>query len=184
MMASQRLRLSEAMQSIGRPGVVGITLLVFSLAFVASTLGPSWRELDQLREAADAEVGDLRDGAVQASRDVVSPGAELRSFYDAFPPKSEAPDLLSRLYAAAAENRLLLLHGEYALNVESQTGLVRYRIVLPVRGTYAQIRAFIGAVLRAVPAAALDEVSFERSRISERGVDARIRLTLYVKDSP
>jgi hypothetical protein len=183
MMASQRLRLAQSVQDIGRPGIVGIALLMFSLAFAASTLGPSWRELDRQRAAAGAEEGTARNGLVPASRDAASPAAELRAFYAIFPPQSQAPELLSRLYAAAAENRLQLLRGEYVLSAESQTGLTRYRIVLPVRGSYSQIRAFIGAVLRAVPAAALDEVSFERSRVSERGVDARIRLTLYVKGS-
>lgn len=176
-----RLRLSETTQAVGRPGIVGIALLVFSVGFFGSTLWPSWRELERQRAAAAAARIEAHRTAASASRRPASPSAELRAFYDIFPAQSATPELLSRLYAAAAKERLQLVRGEYGLSVDPHTGLLRYRIALPVRGSYSQIREFVGAVLRAVPAAALDEVSFERSRIADRMVDARIRLTLYVK---
>jgi len=178
-----RLRLSEAMQAIGRAGIVGLALLAFSLSFVSSTLWPSWRELDAQRAAAVVARDAMPDANAKTSSREVSSADELRSFYDVFPPQADVPELLSRLYAAAAEERLLLLRGEYGLNVDSQTGLMRFRIALPMRGSYRQIREFIGAVLRDVPAAALDEVTFERSRIAEREVDAQVRFTLYLKAS-
>jgi len=178
-----RLRLSEAMQAIGRAGIVGLALIAFSVSFVASTLWPSWRELEAQRAATVVARDAMRDATARTSRREVSPADELRSFYDVFPPQSDVPDLLSRLYAAAAETKLLLLRGEYGLFADSQTGLMRYRIALPMRGNYRQIREFIGAVLRDVPAVALDEVTFERSRIAEREVDAQVRFTLYLKAS-
>lgn len=176
-----RLRLSETVQAIGRPGVVGIALLVFSASFAGSTLWPSWRELERQRAAAAAARIEGRETTARASRRPASPSAELQAFYELFPAQSATPELLSQLYAAAAKKRLPLTRGEYGLSADPQTGLLRYRVALPVRGSYSQIREFVGAVLRAVPAAALDEVSFERSRIADRVVDARIRLTLYVK---
>ena len=179
-MAINRLMISEAVHSIGMPGVVGIALLVFSLSFALSTLLPSWRQLAQLRAAALAQV-PARDAVARGSMPETSPAAELQRFYDLFPPRSDAPQWLSRMYAVAAEKRLPLLRGEYLLSTDPQTGLVRYRIVLPVRGSYAQVRTFVAATLRAVPAMALDEVSFERPKISEPEVEARIRLTLYLK---
>jgi hypothetical protein len=50
-----------------------------------------------------------------------------------------------------------------------------------VRGGYAQIREFVAASLKAVPALALDELAFERPKISETQVQARVRLTLYLR---
>jgi hypothetical protein len=178
-----RLRLSETMQAIGRAGIVGLALLAFSLRFVSSTLWPSWRELEAQRADAVVARDAMRDATAKTSPRDASPADELRSFYEVFPPRSDVPELLSRLYAAAAETKLVLLHGEYGLFFDSQTGLMRFRIAVPMRGSYRQIREFIGAVLRDVPAVALDEVTFERSRIAEREVDAQVRFTLYLKAS-
>jgi hypothetical protein len=179
-MATNRLILAEAMQAVGPSGVVGIALLVFSLSFALSTLLPSWWELERHRTAASARKGQP-EAAAQASIADESPAAELRRFYEIFPARSDAPALLSRVYAAAEDRKLLLSRGEYGRSTDPQTGLARYRIVLPVRGTYSQVREFVAATLQAVPALALDEVTFERPKISEREVEARIRLTLYLK---
>jgi len=168
--ASCRLWLSETSQALGRPGIVGAALLAFSASFASSTLWPARQELQALR-AAHA------NGVLSEQR----PDAELRTFYAVFPAASDAPEMFARLYATAAANGLALPRGEYGAVYDAQIGLTRYRIALPVRGSYAQIRAFIGDVLKALPAAALDEVSFERARISERQIDANIRFTLYLR---
>ncbi|NNU42339.1 hypothetical protein [Ramlibacter montanisoli] len=85
------------------------------------------------------------------------------------------------MFAAARDSGLQLSRGEYAVVTDRQTGLVQYRITLPVRGAYTQVRAFVAAALKAVPALALDELTFERRSISETQVEARIRLTLYLR---
>lgn len=180
-MMINRLMFSEATQAIGAPGVAGVALLAFSLAFALSALLPSWRELERQRSAAASAPESLPQAAARRSMPEGSAGAELRAFYNIFPLRADAPEWLSRVYAAAEERKLPLSRGEYALSTDAQTGLVRYRIVLPVRGSYSQVREFVAATLRAVPALALDEVTFERPKISEREVEARIRLTLYLK---
>jgi hypothetical protein len=180
-MVINRLIFSEAIQAIGPPGVVGVALLAFSLSFALSTLLPSWRELDRQRTAAAPAQERLPKAAARGSMQDGSPAAELRTFYGIFPVRSDAPEWLARVYAAAEERKLPLSRGEYVLSTDPQTGLVRYRIVLPVRGSYSQVREFVAATLQAVPALALDEITFERPKISEREVEARIRLTLYLK---
>jgi Tfp pilus assembly protein PilO len=180
-MAINRLILSEAIQAIGLPGVAGIALLLFSLSFAFSSLLPSWRELERHRTVAASARERLPEGAAPASIREASPAAELRAFYEIFPARSDAPALLSQVYAAAEDRKLLLSRGEYGRSTDPQTGLARYRIVLPVRGSYSQVREFVAATLQAVPVLALDEVSFERPKISEGEVEARIRLTLYLK---
>jgi len=180
-MAINRLILAEAIQAIGAPGAVGIALLIFSLSFALSTLLPSWRELERQQTAAASAQESLPEAAARESILDASPAAELRRFYEIFPARADAPELLSRMYAAAEDRKLLLSRGEYGRSTDPQTGLARYRIVLPVRGSYSQVREFVAAALQAVPVLALDEVTFERPKISEREVEARIRLTLYLK---
>jgi hypothetical protein len=180
-MMIRRLIISEAIQHIGRPGIVGIALLAFSLSLALTTLVPSWRALDRHRAAAVMAQENLHKAAMRGTTPDNSPAAELRKFYEIFPVQSDAPELLSRVYAAAEEKKLSLLRGEYAPSTDPRTGLVRYRLVFPVRGSYSQVREFVSATLKSVPTLAMDEVSFERPAISESVVEARIRFTLYLK---
>jgi len=53
-------------------------------------------------------------------------------------------------------------------------------VTFPVRGTYAQVRGFVNAVLDAVPAAALDEITLKRQAIGDQNLEARVRFTLYL----
>ena len=179
-MALPRLLLSETLQRLGRPGVIGIALLAFSLSLTVSTLLPSWQELKQLRAAA-AEQQSKRTAATRAPLPDDSPAAQLRAFYAIFPLHTEAPESLSHMFAAARASSLQLSRGEYAIVTDRQTGLVLLRMTLPVRGGYTQIREFVAASLKAVPALALDELTFERPTISETQVQARVRLTLYLR---
>jgi hypothetical protein len=174
-----RLAAAEAVRLLGVPGVIGITLLVFSLSYAASALWPAKLELDAKREQAAGE-------RERAARDRVgvadqSPEGQLRAFYSFLPPQPAAAQWLDRIYAAADKEKIILLRGEYGLVIEPETGVARYRILFPVKGSYAQIRGFVGAALDAVPALALDDISFERQKISEGLLDAKVRMTLYLK---
>jgi hypothetical protein len=180
-MALPRLLLSETLQRLGRPGVIGIALLASSLGLAVSTLLPSWQELGRLRAKAAAAQESLRTAAARAPRPDESPAGQLRAFYAFFPLHTDASGSLSHMFAAARESGLQLSRGEYAIVTDRQTGLVVYRMTLPVRGGYTQIREFVAASLKAVPALALDEVTFERPKISETQVQARVRLTLYLR---
>lgn len=180
-MAMTRLLLSEALERLGRPGVIGIALLASSLGLAASTLWPSWQELHGVRAKAAAARENLRTAATRAPLPDESAAAQLRAFYALFPPHTEASESLSHMVAAARESRLELSRGEYAIVTDRQTGLVLYRMTLPVRGGYTQVREFVAASLKAVPALALDEVIFERPSVSETQVQARVRLTLYLR---
>ena len=183
-MPVNRLMFSEALRKLGPPGVVGIALLAFSLSLALTTLFPSWLELDQLRSSVAAAQEKQRAVAQRGTLPDDSPAAQLQAFYALFPLQSDTPESLSRIYAAAEENKLQLLRGEYALSTDRQTGLLLYRITLPVRGGYTQIREFVAAARKAIPTLGLDELSFERPNISDNQVQARIRLTLYLKFAP
>lgn len=183
-MAMLRLVLSETLQRLGRPGVVGVALLAFSLSLTVSSLLPSWQELHRLRATAAAAQESRRAAAARAPLPDESPAGQLRAFYAMFPLHTDASACLSRMFAAARESGLQLSRGEYAIATDRQTGLVTYRMTLPVRGGYTQIREFVAASLKAVPALALDELTFERPKISETQVEARVRLTLYLRVAP
>ena len=84
------------------------------------------------------------------------------------------------MFALADRHALVLRQGEYLSSQDRAGGFTTYQINLPVKGRYDAIWAFAFDVLRALPHASLDDVSFRRDAIREENVEARLRLTLYL----
>src|SRR6266850_2481855 len=87
---------------------------------------------------------------------------------------------LERLHALARRSGLELAQGEYRLERPAY-GLWAYRVTLPVRGGYGQVRAFIASLLRDIPTASLEGLRFERRKAAETELDAQLRITLHVR---
>jgi hypothetical protein len=105
---------------------------------------------------------------------------ELRRFYALFPPVEQLPGQLERIYGLARDAKLELLQGEYRLEKRGD-GLIPYRITLPLRGAYPQVRDFIGTTLESVPNASVDALRFERKNAGDAQLDAQVRLTVYFR---
>jgi hypothetical protein len=52
--------------------------------------------------------------------------------------------------------------------------------MFPLRGTYPQVRRFVAAALARVPHLALDTIQFERSKVGEAVVNAKVTFVLYL----
>jgi hypothetical protein len=111
---------------------------------------------------------------------------ELRRFHALFPSGEEVIGETEKLHQLARRAGLELAQGEYRLE-RPAAGLWAYRVTLPVAGSYAQLRDFISAVLKAMPATSIDALRFERKRAADPQLEAQVRLTLHVRpagDSP
>jgi Tfp pilus assembly protein PilO len=172
-------RLRTAVEQLGRSGVVGIALLAFAAAFYFSAVAPVGTELADLRAEAERLQRRLQmSGSAAGAKG--TPAEQLATFYAFFPSPQSSPDWLGKIHAAARAKGLVLRSGEYKLERSADQRLVRYQITLPVAGSYAQIRGFVGQVLADVPAAALEEITLRRESVSSPVLEARIRLTLYL----
>ncbi len=107
----------------------------------------------------------------------------LAGFYDVLGEKRYAEQQVKVLFDLAAKTGLTLNQGEYQFGYDKASRVSTYRINLPVKGPYQSIWQFSLLALRAVPFAALDEVSFRRDAIADAAVEARVRFTLYLKDA-
>lgn len=175
-----KLVLAEMAQRLGLPGLSGIALAALALAFFFSAVMPARKELERGRHEAQ-QLGEQQKRIESGlERKPAAPADQLKSFYGMFPAEPAAAQWLEKVYDAAAKNNLTLLHGEYALTVDPKAELARYRITLPARGTYEQIRGFIAAALEAVPSLALDDVDFQRQKVGETQVEAKVRMTLFL----
>ena len=57
----------------------------------------------------------------------------------------------------------------------------RYQVTLPLRGSYAQVRQFVAAVMNEMPVVSLDDLKFEKQQIGDSAIEAQIRLTLFLR---
>jgi hypothetical protein len=171
-------RVNELLGRLGTLGVLGLGVLLFCLPFYFSALRPAERALAAQRDAAARlhDRGPFRGVAVDDRAD------DLLRFYAQLPPLEQLPEALGQLYALARAAKLELLQGEYRLERRA-AGPVAYRITLPTHGSYAQVRAFVDAVLREMPVASIDSLRFERKKAGEAQLDAQIRLTLHFRPS-
>ena len=166
---------------LGWHGMLGIALLVSVVGFYALALAPQQLRIEDLQR----ESVQLRQQAKSAQKDVPQgPEEKLAAFYAFFPPSKDLPDLLEKVFGAAKRQTLALEHGEYRALKENVGSLMRYQFTLPVRGTYPQIRKFVDEALAEVPALALDSIQFERRKIGDATVDAKVKMVVYLGNKP
>ena len=167
-------RLRRILEVLGAPGVIGIGVLVFCLPFYLASVAPAEREVAK-RSAAAAKTTRLAGQPVSAP----DGAADLERFYRRFPTLDALQSELEAIYAHARASKLQLAQGEYRL--EKGVGLAAYRVTLPVRGSYAQVRQFVGHVLKDMPTASLDAVRFDRRKAGDAQLEAQVRLTIYLR---
>ena len=152
----------------------GIGILVFCLPFYFGSMVPAERELAR-RNALAAQRAQVPAQPVLAGEGA----AELERFYRRFPTFDGLQGELEAVYAHARASKLQLAQGEYRL--EKGAGLAAYRVTLPVRGSYVQLRQFVGRLLKNMPTASLDALRFERKRAGDAQIEAQVRLTIYLR---
>jgi hypothetical protein len=167
---------------LGAAGVLGVGVLLFCLPFYFTALRPAEREVEAKRAAAERQRAGAERPAGAAARPVSldERAEELERFYALFPPVERLRSELERLYGLARGAGLELLQGDYRVE-KRPTGLVAYRITLPVRGSYAQVRRFAGAVLARMPTASIDALRFERKKPADAQLDAQLRITVHFR---
>ncbi|MEZ0231597.1 MAG: type 4a pilus biogenesis protein PilO [Methylophilaceae bacterium] len=172
-------RLQHYSRLMGWQGVIGSMCLFASLIFLLAMVIPKARNIERLAQ----DVAKLRKEMPQHQGRWIdrSPQASLNTFYQFLPTEREATALLSVILASASDNGLVLDKADYALTRNSQAAFSRYQITMPVSGSYVQIRRFSNQVLNALPAAALNEISFKRQDIGTEKVEAKLRFTVYLR---
>jgi hypothetical protein len=165
-MTSHIKRVRAGLRAVGAAGVVGIGVLLACATFYLSSVRPAERELQARRVAMEQARVRSPIQTVSAPRT-----GDLRRFYMAFPAMDRLPDELERLYGLARAARLDLYQGEYRLE-QRGAGLASYRITLPMRGSYPDIREFLSATLKQMPYAAIEALRFERKKVGDTQLEA------------
>lgn len=166
-------RLRHLLQGLGWPALLGLVLALMALGTELWATGALESELAALKKKR----ADLRQQVARASHNDAGPVLKLDQLHD----KQRIDGLLAELHAAAQKNAIVLAQGEYRIQVEPGTRLARYRMVLPAKGSYPQLRAWMDELATLQPGLQIDEMSFKRENITQESVEARISFSLLVK---
>jgi hypothetical protein len=161
-------------------------LLGAGVLFLACAGALAWtiHESTRLDAASAAPAAQAAQPATQPAQSAAQSVDPLEAFYTALGPRRYAEQQVGTLFTLAAKNGLSLSQGEYKTGYDRNAHVTTYQVNLPVKGSYGAIWQFAMGALRAIPFASLDDISFRRDAIGDPAVEARLRLTLYLKDVP
>jgi hypothetical protein len=168
--------LNRALAGIGRTGIVGLGLLIFSAGFYASWIAPRHEQIRAL-EVKSARLQQPSGPAPVGQRD----RGPLSDFYGFFPSPESIPKSLDLLFGLAQRNGLEITKSDYRLVASADPNITTYQVRFPLKGTYVQVRKFVAAALQELPFASLDELRLEKKRVEDANVDSQIRFTFFLR---
>ncbi|HEY1129053.1 MAG TPA: hypothetical protein VGF12_06595 [Roseateles sp.] len=158
-------------KALGWPGLAGLAALV--LAVVALMLDQRW---DAQAAMLQAEARELRAKARPAAAPTAAP-VSVQQWQAALPPSRDRQQRLADLLELGIRLDLNGARTEHRLS--SSEGVERLRVTMPVTGSYAQVRRFIGAALEHDPALSLDAIKLRRVSPMSAEVDAELQWSLH-----
>ena len=189
-------------------GLLGISILVGSLIFYFTQIVPLQQKIDEAKQKKITQDfyqkklnyssnKKVTTNSINASGNesfspvsknaMADPAQELIRFNEMLADGASLPSYLSSIDQAAVDEQLILNRGDYKLTKIKQGKTlkdqsVRYEIILPVTGEYAQIRQFIGNVLQQLPSLALSDMQINRESTLKSVVEAKLVFVLFLKD--
>lgn len=169
-------------ERLGAAGKTGVGLFVFSTVFFIAAVLPQQAESRALMMRAEAIEQRMKAEPVQENRKApkIKGDQALQAFYAFFPKIDSSPFWIKELVQVAAQRGVEITGTEYRMVHERDVKLVRYEMILPLRGKYAEVRGFIADALRAVPAMALADVALKRQDGESELLDVNLKFNLYL----
>lgn len=165
---------SHCRSALGVAGACGVIAAIASAVIYGALVQQRQADLAVLNAQASAA-----SSMPAASR--ATPAQRTAAFEAQFPEADTLTDWLERVEAASAATGVVVERTDYRVSSEAPAGLARYQIALPVKGSYAQVRAFIAALLEAVPTLAVTDVDLKRDSIAASTLDARLNVAVYLR---
>lgn len=162
--------------ALGLPGLAGLAALAVAATTYALGVEPLNERVADVEAAVARSEHGARTPAVAAS---ARPADRVRALRERFPARASFNDWIETMDAAAATTGATVERFEYQPG--SGAPLARHPIGLPVTGSYAQVRAYVGELLATVPTLAITDIDLQRESIAAPGVTARINTVLYLQ---
>jgi Tfp pilus assembly protein PilO len=162
------------------PGLIGLGGLVICLALYFLAVKPAQQRLDTVRLSASS-LHERIARAGQALNDNAKPiDEQLVAFYQIFPNEHDVTDWIGKIAAIAKRDGLSLQQADYKVDRDKVVKLTRLQMNLPLKGEYQTLRRFLSDLRAEIPIVALEQVQFERQKIGDPLVDAKVRLVIFL----
>lgn len=176
--AGMKQLIDQFREQLGWQGMAGIVLLALAGAFQWLTLKPLQQEVAFMHSHLDT--ASANTPMQNRTYNLGDRQNELGMFFDSLPGEQDVTDILASIYAVAEASGVGLKQAEYHPDINDKSR-VEYAMDFPLQGEYAQIRYFTARVLADHPAIALDQISFQRDKISDPMLKAEVRFTLFLR---
>lgn len=165
------------MPKVGKLTGIGLVLLTTSAVLWFSTLVPMRQQVAELRE----DVRRMEARAMKGGGAPASLAAQARAFIHRLPARDELPVVLATVVSQAKAAGLQLERGDYEFTMAKSGAIARYRVTLPVSGTYVQIQKFVDGTLAVLPPVALESLKIERDAVGDKELQANLQFAVMVR---
>jgi Tfp pilus assembly protein PilO len=165
--------MTRVLHHIGFAGLAAIVLLAAALAFSNFVVKPMQQRNQLLKDAAGREGRKV---------DASASGEKVAAVYEFLQKNEDTTDWLAKLHGIGLATGVQLKSASYRMH-KTEGRIVRYEIVLPVTGNYAQIRDFLKRALADIPVLSVDQLTLKREGKNEALIQAEMRLTLHMVKS-
>jgi hypothetical protein len=170
--------------ALGRPGLLGLALVALAV-YAVLVQGPA---LQQTQSDLLARQQDIANKPA-ASKRRVTQASTAPQLLDSLPLGSQRGADLARLIEISRRTEVELTRADYSIEKLSASNdpgaqadnVSQWRLQLPVRGNYAQLRRFIAELLNSIPHAALDGLQIDRPDTQQPWLETTLRVTLYYR---
>jgi hypothetical protein len=169
--------MKKIVDRIGLAGVAAIGLLAAALFFSSFVVRPLEGKNSLLVETS-ARHGRKADASV--------PGEKVAAVYAYLQKEEGTTDWLAKLHGIGAATGLQLRSASYKM-LPAEGRIERYEIVLPVSGSYTQIRDFLKRARAEIPVMSVDQLTLKRDdrkgATPQASLQVEMRLTLHMVKS-
>ena len=161
--------MKRLLRQIGPVGLAALVLLAAAVLFSNFVVAPLQEKNARLQERVS------RNSPAKPQ-----PGADkVAAVYGFLERQEQTTDWLAKLHGIGAATGVQIKSASYRQQ-PTEGRIVRTEIVLPVAGSYGQIRDFLKRSLAEIPVLSVDALSLKRS---EGAIQAEMRLTLHMVKS-
>ena len=161
------------------PTSVLVLLLVVGVLF--AQVMPALGKVEQLRTQLQSAQASPVAAPPPPSAPPAEPGQSLRTLLSQV---ERSPAQVRRVASIARQHGISLPRGQYTSSRQTPSGIEHTDITFSFVAGYPESRAFIESVLRQLPNASVDRVSFERDQAQGTDAEITLRLTLWRWPAP
>lgn len=172
------------LQFFGWPGAAGAGLMAMCAALYLSTIQPAQVRLKEAHVSADSIQERVKRAANGLNRSELTQADQLAEFYQIFPNEKSLLPWLEKIFTLAQSQGINLDQGEYKVTHDRVGRLMRFQMTLPIKSEYPQIRKYLNSLRAEIPIISMEHLQFERQKVDDPVVEAKIKLALYLGHEP